>query len=251
MAQVATLTAGKPHRRVRWHKPPGKRPGVIGMTTAYLVAALERREGDLWQKVGRLAIVAGYARDRQLQRDRALRSDGAASLLAMLAAVLGAADVRSGFVGKPRREGGHWRRYTLADLCQLAYNSQDEATLRRGLRALNVMAHLGWLATAQVRQLRAEGFRSEPGVRHVNWNKLAGDCHTADQLKSDRIKADRAAGTDREYHPRNYGPKRFHTPTQRDAAIARRQAPPATGDPPERAKGVQAIADIIEQLTRR
>ncbi|EGD17899.1 hypothetical protein XGA_3506 [Xanthomonas hortorum ATCC 19865] len=50
-------------------------------------------------RISRHVIVAGYALEKALTRVRALRSDGADSLLAMSVALLYLSDVRTGFVG--------------------------------------------------------------------------------------------------------------------------------------------------------
>jgi len=146
---------GRAHKRVKWRQPVGgkRRPGVFDTTRAALVKGLEERKGPLWTRIGRIAIIAGYPIARALSRARALRTDGAESLLAMAVAMLYLTDVQTGFVGKPRPEGGRWHRYTLRDLAQLAFGAQEEADLRRARRALDVMTSLCWLfPTKQVRR---------------------------------------------------------------------------------------------------
>lgn len=104
-------------------------------------------------RISRNVIVAGYALDKALTRVRALRKDGAESLLAMSVALLYLADVRTGFVGKPRQGGGPWQRYTLRDLAQLAYGAQTGAELERAKRSIDMMVSLGWaFPTKQVRR---------------------------------------------------------------------------------------------------
>lgn len=94
-------------RRVRWRAPDGKRrPGVIDATRAELVRCLEQRRGSAWFRISRHVAIAGYPVDRALNRVRSLRSDGAESLLALIVALLYMADVRTGFIGKPRPERG-------------------------------------------------------------------------------------------------------------------------------------------------
>ena len=81
----AAAAAGRPHKRVRWRRPPGgkRRPGVLDATRAELVRGLELRQGSLWMRVSRSVSIAGYSLANALHRVRALRSDGAESLLAM------------------------------------------------------------------------------------------------------------------------------------------------------------------------
>ncbi|MBD4060367.1 hypothetical protein GUI06_22140, partial [Xanthomonas citri pv. citri] len=120
------------------------RPAVLDATREALVRSLEQRRGSLWMRISRNVIVAGYALDKALTRVRALRKDGAESLLAMSVALLYLADVRTGFVGKPRQGGGPWQRYTLRDLAQLAYGAQTGAELERAKRSIDMMVSLGW-----------------------------------------------------------------------------------------------------------
>ncbi|WP_236517545.1 hypothetical protein, partial [Xanthomonas phaseoli] len=177
-----TAPSGRPHKRVHWRQPKplaGKkrRPGVLDATRHGLVRALEERKGA-WKRIRHNVIVAGYALDKALTRVRGLRKDGADSLLAMAVALLYLADVRTGFVGKPRQGGGPWQRYTLPDLAQLAYGGQSDAEQRRARRSLDMMVSLGWaFPTKQVRRHTkdADGgdlWCSEAGVRRLNFQRL-------------------------------------------------------------------------------
>jgi len=194
----APSDGGRAHKRVQWRRPTNgkRRPGVFDTTRAALVRGLEQRQGALWFRIRHTVIIAGYPIARALQRVRALRTDGAESLLAMAVALLYLADVRTGFVGKPREGGGHWHRYTLADLAQLAFGAQGEADLRRACRALDMMAHLGWvLPTKQVRRHTGENlWRSEAAVRRLNLDRLCEMVGTDWLLKRDRQHADRTRG---------------------------------------------------------
>lgn len=143
-------------------------------------------------RISRNVIVAGYPLGKALTRVRALRSDGAESLLAMCVALLYLADVRTGFVGKPRQGGGRWHRYSLKDLAQLAYGGQTPAEERRADRAIDMMVSLGWaFPTKQVRRHKkdAEGgdlWCSEAGVRRLNFQRLCDMVGTSWLLKRAR-----------------------------------------------------------------
>lgn len=203
-ANTAALPAGRAHKRVQWRTPTGgkRRPGVIDATSRALVGAIEGRfkggHGSLWMRICRNVIVAGYPIERALNRVRALRADGAESLLAMTVALLYLADVRSGYIGKPRPGGGRWQRYTLNDLAQLAYGAQGEADVRRARRSLDMLISLGWaFPTKQVRRFSPEdGFRSEAGVRRLNLYRLCEMVGTGWLLARDRQHADRTRGDD-------------------------------------------------------
>lgn len=256
MPKVAPLSASnnRGHKRVRWRTPAGgkKRPGVLDATRAELVRGLEQRQGSIWLRVSRAVIVAGYPLAHALDRIRALRMDGAESLLAMTVALLYLADVRTGYIGKPRPGGGPWQRYTLQDLAQLAFGSQSEADIRRARRALDMMASLGWAyATKQVRRYTGdETWRSEPGVRRLNLQILCTIAGTGWLLKRDREYADRTRGDStaslgagrQRQQQRQQAPE---TPAQASPTAKR---PPATGDPPARSSGAQAIAAILDLL---
>ncbi len=88
-----TATSGRPHKRVHWRQPKPlackkRRPGVLDATRDGLVRGLEQRQGIPMDADSRNVIVAGYALDKALTRVRALRKDGADSLLAMSVALL-------------------------------------------------------------------------------------------------------------------------------------------------------------------
>ncbi len=238
---------------MRWRKPAGgkRRPGVIDATRAELVRGLEMRQGQLWWRVARTAIIAGYSIARALDRVRGLRKDGAESLLAMTVALLYLADVRTGFIGKPRPGGGRWQRYTLRDLCQLAFGGQGEAELRRGRRALDVMTSLGWIApTKQVRRHLGDGaFVSEAAVRRLNLDRLCSMTGTSWLLAKDRRHADRHTPTRPEATQQGQKPpqSRQERPLAARRPEARGTSPPATGEPP-RAGIPQHVLDIIKRL---
>ncbi|QCZ67282.1 hypothetical protein CAI18_23315 (plasmid) [Xanthomonas citri pv. punicae] len=254
-----TATSGRPHKRVHWRqpKPPSgkkRRPAVLDATRDGLVRGLEQRQGSLWMRISRNVIVAGYALDKALTRVRALRKDGAESLLAMSVALLYLADVRTGFVGKPRQGGGPWQRYTLRDLAQLAYGAQTGAELERAKRSIDMMVSLGWaFPTKQVRRHTKDaegrdGWCSEPGVRRLNFQRLCDMAGTSWLLKRDRKHADQARGTGvasfAQAHARRQSPQDAGT-TPRTGA-ARPAAHRATGDPPGGAQSaVQHISDIL------
>ncbi|KTF29528.1 hypothetical protein LMG919_22445, partial [Xanthomonas vesicatoria] len=220
-----------------------------------LVKNLEERDGALWLQVRHSVSVAGYALDKALTRVRALRSDGAASLLAMSVALLYLADVRTGFIGKPRDGGGPWQRYTLRDLAQLAYGGQTGAELERAKRSIDMMVSLGWaFPTKQVRRHTKDAkgavvWCSEPGVRRLNFKVLCGMAGTTWLLKRDRKHADQARGTGvasfAQAQARRQPPQEPHTtPRTGDAHPA---AYRATGDPPSGLlHSAEYIADLVD-----
>lgn len=205
-------------------------------------------------RIKKTAIVAGYALARALHRVRAFRSDGAEAALAMTVALLYLADIRTGFVGKPREGGGPWERYTLRDLAQLAFGSQSEADVRRASRAIDVLHGWGWMyPTKQVRRHvtdsagNDDGFRSEPAVRRLNFDRICKMVGTSWMLSRDRIEADRKNGTDTASLADARERRHEQQQSGRPAAPGRRERPAATGDP--RAGPVQ-IAAILETLKR-
>ncbi|KHL63092.1 hypothetical protein LN565_01425 [Xanthomonas euvesicatoria pv. euvesicatoria] len=254
-----TATSGRPHKRVRWRqpKPPAgnkRRPAVLDATREALVRSLEQRRGSLWMRISRNVIVAGYALNKALTRVRALRSDGANSLLAMSVALIYLADVRTGFVGKPRQGGGRWHRYTLNDLAQLAYGGQTEGDLHKAKRAIDMMVSLGWaFPTKQVRRHKkgAEGrdlWCSEPGVRRLNFQRLCDMAGTSWLLKRDRKHADQEHGTGVASFTQAQARRQSaqEPATRPRTGDARPAAHRSTGDPPAGAQNaVRHIADIL------
>lgn len=243
-------------KRVQWRAPAGgkRRPGVLDATRNELVRCLEQRRGSVWLRISRYVAVAGYPIDRALNRVRALRSDGAESLLAMIVAMLYLADVRTGFIGKPRADRGPWKRYSLHDLAQLAYGGQTEADLRRARRSLDMLVSLGWaFPTKQVRRyVDANTFRSEPAVRRLNLHRLCEMTGTSWLLSRDRQHADRNKGE---------GTASFETGRQRrerktlEQLQRVRETLPGShggrsaGDPPAGANSeAQALSSILDLL---
>jgi len=259
MQQVSAAASARAHKRVTWRKPAGrKRPGVLDATSAELVRCLERRQGAAWFRICRQIIVAGYAIDRARDRVRALRRDGAESLLAMSVALLYLADVRTGFLGKPGPAGGRWTRYTLADISQLAFGSQSAADIRRARRALDMMVFLGWaFPTKQVRRhagadaAGASVFRSEAAVRRLNLARLCGMFGTAWLLGRDRAHADRTKGAGNVSSfakARAERQERARSPSAPQAPVVPTRS---TSPPPRRAGSateLRAIADILKSL---
>jgi hypothetical protein len=254
-AECGTARTPRPHKRVRWRLPGGKRrPGVLDATRAALVRALQGREGALWARIRSVAPIAGYAAARALARVRCLRGDGAESLLAMLIALLYLADVRTGFIGTPRPERGHWKRYTLADLSQLAFGGQTEADIRRARRAIAVLIGLGWaFPTRQVRRYTTaasggEGFASDPAIRRLNLDRLCEMVGTTWLLKRDRIHADRTKG---KLRAALHAAVQRRTDASPDAASSERHRPAPLHSGPPRAGGPISARDaVLAHLSR-
>jgi hypothetical protein len=201
---------------------------------------LEERKGALWWRVARVALVAGYSIDKAARRDRTLRRDGAESLLAMIVALIYCSDIRTGFVGRHNPAGGRWLRYKLRDLCQLAYGAQGEAELRRGRRSLDVIIGLGWMMpTAQVRRHQPDGsFKSEPGVRHLNWSRIAQMCGTSELLRRDRAHKDQHDHTPRPPRLKKQGGvQSVAAAIGQQLRGVRAPLPAATADPPPKRTG--------------
>ncbi|WP_230433511.1 hypothetical protein [Xanthomonas campestris] len=243
------------HKRVRWRKPSGKRrPGVIDATRAELVRCLEQRHGSAWMRIKDRVAVAGYTIDRASERVRALRSDGAESLLAMAVALLYLTDVRTGFVGKPRVGGGRWHRYTLCDIAQLAYGAQGVAEIRRASRAIASMVSLGWAyPTKQVRRLAADAsFRSEAGVRRINLKRICDMMGTTWLLQRDRRHADQTHGTNTASFAEAQAKKQAATERRQEhqANKARLEAELRRGNPGAAAAGPSSASGGSSGLTR-
>ena len=226
---------------------------MLRVTEYQVVQALESRQGRFWSRICRSAVVAGYAWSRAQHRIRQLRSDGTESLLAMIVALLYCADIRTGFVGRPRKGGGPWERYTLEDLAFFAYASKDDASVRKAKRALDVLINLGLAhPTIQVNRYdeQSQLVRGEPAVRRLNWEKLCELANTTWYLQKSRDHARQKEETARAKARRAGQAQSKADTTGRDpgappgwdASLSQRgepqaravsnQGPPATGDPP-------------------
>lgn len=266
------LSSARAHKRVRWRSPAGKRrPPALDATRNEIVRNLERRHGAIWMQIRRTVSVAGYPLERALSRVRSLRGDGAESLLAMTVALLYLADVRTGFIGKPRPDYGRWHRYTLHDLAQLAYGAQGEADVRRARRSLDMLVSLQWLyPTKQVRRYVDDGtFRSEAAVRRLNLTRICQMAGTTWLLAKDRQHADRTRGDETvSLDARRQRQKLERQQREQEAHAREQQArqrihgalqspgqgedkPATTGDPPGRSGGAaQHIAAIMDLFSK-
>lgn len=264
MAGAPTMAAQgvrRLHKRVEPRLLPGlhRMPGVIGLTCKQLARTFDMRVGALWMRIRHAMIVSGYPMARALERVRAVRSDYAETLHAVAVALLQHADIRTGFIGLPPRNGGGWERLTLRHIAQLAFGSQTPADVRRVQRALDGMLHLGWLfPTTQMRRRQdtvdEDGqpiYRSEPAIRRLNLFRMCRMCGTLFLLRRDIRHAEQ---TKRASHPA----AATTTPTSADSTLApprgapaaKRSHPPPTGDP-LKIEAPQALRDILVELTRR
>lgn len=175
-------------------RPGGKRlPEVIRVAAGVLAASLRTKHGLAWRTVCRNAIVAGYAGARAMERKNQFRADGADTLVHVMRALMEAADVRTGFVGRPPKEaGGRWTRLTLQDIAWRAIGNQTPAAVRRTKDALQVAINLGWLEpTIRVNRYDQDKHvvRGAPGVRRVNWDAICACTGTERYLESARAHA--------------------------------------------------------------
>ena len=254
-------------RRVRWERPPGqKRPDCLVATINALSKAVDRRGGPIWEYLAMKAPVyvagGGNPKARRKRaiayRQRAFRSDGASSFLAMVSAMLFGCDIRTGLLGKPRPEGGPWRRYGVKDLCRFAFGGlvADEVNLRRGERALRVASVVGFLKDTKQQpklDLAKDKFTSDPALRWLNLDALCRVCGTLWLLKRDRLHADQRHG--RRQHGIDAAEQRNETapamgaatpsPTPADAPAGPPERPNGTADPPPRTLTPTTVADIL------
>lgn len=246
-AQSDPITS-RAHRRFKWRTPSGgkKRPSVIVATTRELARGLEKRLGSLYQRFSGLAPVAGYSAQQRAAgpRQRRWRGDGVESALCMAVALCHASDIRTGFIGRPRREGGGWERFGVRDLAHFAYQATDDATLKRAGRALFVLESLGILTLAtQIRKTTAAGeIRSENAIRRLNWTRLAELCNTSWLLTKDRAALDRRAA---DTHAK---PAAVSAVSHQHAEREPRTRPQPARRPPERSGGFQHALDVLHGL---
>ncbi|WP_333673586.1 hypothetical protein [Elioraea tepidiphila] len=156
-----------------------------------------RDRGPLYHRLADAVIVAGYSGERIVDRVRAWRADGAESVVAVLMALIRSSDIRSGLVGRPRPMAP-WQRFTVRDLAQFALGAQDRAAIATTGRALRLLAHLGLVRCTEIAVPIGGGeFRAEPGIRRLNWNRLAEMLGLGWLLARDRAALDRRHGAER------------------------------------------------------
>ena len=173
----------------------------------------------------------------------------------MLVALLYSADLRTGFVGRPRKGGGPWHRYTLEDLALFAYSSKDEGSIRKARRALDVLINLGLAhPTIQVNRYDEETqtVRGEAAVRRLDWALLCkltnttwylekAQEHARNKARAEREKARRRelaesnAGTTKGYDDAPASLSAYDVKLRRNTYLSQpeRATPRATGDPPD------------------
>lgn len=152
-------------RAIPWSHPPRlKWPVATELALSRIQSAQHSPHSSLYREVFRGAPVPGK------DRERAKRSDGGTNCLSLLAAIVGSADIASGYVAIPIGER-RWQRKTYYDLDGLAFGPQvpDERSFRRTERAAAQLSALGLVRCVawHVRDRRDGSIRSIPGAKFV------------------------------------------------------------------------------------
>ncbi len=198
---TAAIAADFRHPRPR-PRPGAPPPRVLTVTIARYREQFEQRRGPLWEYF-RARVPALYdGEGRPGDRRRALRTDGADSLLCVIVTLLSCMDMRRGFLGRPPATAGQrWHRRSVRELFAFAFGEAVPGALspRRLERHLRALAALGVLQTHQVRVRSARGFESKTAIRHVTDQlfRLAG---TLGQLAKERREAWQRAAAERRAH---------------------------------------------------
>lgn len=181
-------------------------PRALALTIARYREDFETRSGPLWDyfaaRVPALYEAGGAPGDRR----RALRTDGADSLLCVIVALLQSMDLRSGFVGRPPVEQGDpWHRRSVLELFGFAFGKPVPGALsvRRIERWIRALKALGILTTRELKRQAGDQVRSVTAIRHVT-DQLFRIAGTIDQLAKERrelwerLRAQRPALLDRD-----------------------------------------------------
>lgn len=151
-------------RAIPWSHPPRlKWPVAVELALSRIQNAQHTPHSSLYCELFRDAPVPGK------DRERAKRSDGGTNCLSLLAAIVGSADIASGYVAIPIGESG-WQRRTYYDLDGLAFGPQvpDERSFRRTERAAAQLTALGLVRCVPWHVRDRDGsIRSIPGAKFV------------------------------------------------------------------------------------
>lgn len=236
--------AKSPHHAIAWKRRPDFRANEpINKLLAWIRAAQENPECAYGRDLA--ALVPVFRADGQARRRRT-RNDGFTNFLSHLAAVIGAADAMTGFVGRPARMGGPWDRKTLEDLDGLAYGQPiaGERSLRRTERHARAMKAAGLVTVQEWRKeskTTESGYSSDPAVRHITdklWEVLGlldwiKDWRARMALKKGRRKAKAAIA-------QILAPAKAPVP----AAVAKPAPAVRNGQPPPNRDGPRAVGDV-------
>lgn len=216
-----------------------KRPPILNALALRVEQGLVRRSGPAFTRLARSALVAGYRlADRLEGRSRAFRRDGCEAFAAILRAMLGMTDVRTGIV----RPGN---APTEADLASLAFGGRGVAAIKRTSRALDVAEGQGWLEVGRQRRQRQEGgFVAEAVIRRLRLDRIAEAFNIAGMLSHARRWADRDAKPPSApvLAAAAEGPAATSATTPASAAAADRPA----GLPPRAAPSAAGLAALAE-----
>lgn len=198
---VAAIAADFRHPRPR-PRPGAPPPRVLAITIARYREQFERRRGPLWEYLRARTPAMFEADGSPGERSRALRTDGADSLLCVIVTLLSCMDIRRGFLARPPAEPGQrWHRRSVRELFGFAFGDEVPGMLsqRRIERHLRSLAAMGVLKTYQVRRKTARGFESQTAIRHMTDHlfRLAG---TLGQLAKERREAWQRAAAERRAH---------------------------------------------------
>lgn len=189
---AAALSYRHPQVRASYAAPP---PRVLSVTIERYRRDFESRSGPLWDWFRRRVPALYTDEGRPGDRRRALRTDGADSLLCVIVALLQSMDIRRGFLGRPPIEGeSQWHRRSVLELFVFAFGKPvpGALSLRRIERHLRALRELGILISHQVRAKGPGGYESQAAIRLVT-DRLFQLAGTAGQLAKERREAQQRA----------------------------------------------------------
>ncbi len=249
--------AKSPYRTLDWRRPSGVSfPRLIEQGLARLKDARERPSSPIAKAMA--SAVPVFRPDGQA-RQRRLRSDGVANLVALLCASMATADLKGGLIATPVADGGGWDRKTWAELDFRAFGPEvpDERSLRRTERHARSALAAGWLRIVPWKMVAEDGqWRSLPGLKFVT-DKLWRLLGLYDQVKAARRERDRQKGRDRLAQvagldtARAPGRRQHRAPQEAAGATPARAASPPGQAPPERQRAApETAAEHIERIKK-
>ena len=189
---AAALSYRHPRVRTSFAAPP---PRAIAITIERYQRDFENRSGPLWDWFRSRVPAVFDGEGRPGDRRRALRTDGADTLVCAIVTLLRSMDLQRGFLGRPPAEGEQiWHRRSVLELFGFAFGKPVRGALsvRRMARCLRALRDLGILVSHQVRTRGSEGFQSKAAVRIVT-DRLFQLAGTIGQLAKERREAHQRA----------------------------------------------------------
>lgn len=244
--------AQSPRRSLHWQRPRGRSwPQLIETAIGRVTEAFASRKGALYQALTR--DIPRFVGGESVPRQRALRSDAAPNLCALLVTLLATASLQTGYVARP--VDGHWERRKWRDLDGYAYGElvPGERSLRRTERHARELVAMGFVSVRELRRKTVDGYESLVAVKHLGlklWRLLGME--KAVLAAGQRIKAEAAEGRAKARGLTVIAGIQsvLKTPRKKGSAAPPPAAPPPPKPPPAASEAARAAMAEIANFLR-